>query len=279
MREERTDSGRQNGGRTPSGAQTCPVKGVHPVVRMIVGTAERLADGDVSVFIVGERGSGRELLARYLHHVGRGDDAPFVRIDCSEASTTRLERELFEAGGGLARAAGGTLFLDDLGALPLDMQDQLLAARRGAARVARVVASCAADAANECRLGRVSEGLLRQLAPVELVMPSLRQRRADILLLVEHFLDLYVARHGVPSCRIENDALVNIWQYDWPGNVRELESVIERVVVLCRSGVVRTADLPPHVRLGGAAHRPTAPASTRFSAPHAAGPTLRPLSS
>ena len=85
------------------------------------------------------------------------------------------------------------------------------------------------------------------LALVEIPVPALRQRRSDIPVLVEHFLALYATRHGVGSRRIETEAMVQLWQYDWPGNVRELESVIERVVVLSRSGVIRAADLPRHI--------------------------------
>jgi DNA-binding NtrC family response regulator len=254
----------------------CPVIGSHPVVRAIVAAAERLANDPVAVLIIGERGAGKELLARHLHQAGRDPDAAFVRVDCAEGSTARLEQMLFGPAGGVERAADGALFLDDLGALPLDLQERLLAALEGAATRPRVVASCGCDADQEVRLGRLSSPLRRFLDPIELLVPSLRQRRADIPLLVEHFLATYIARHGAAPCRIDNEALVHLWQYDWPGNVRELESVIERVVVLCRSGVVRTVDLPPNILTAvvGTRSTPVSPALT----PPSAAPSLRHLS-
>jgi DNA-binding NtrC family response regulator len=262
-------------GATPLDAHMeCPVKGSHPVVRVIVAAAERLAHDRTAVFVIGERGAGKELLARHLHQAGSGE-APFVRIDCAEESFVRLEQTLFGRGGGLERAVDGTLFLDDIGALPIELQERLLAGLEATEAQPRVVASCGHEADEEVRLGRLSAALRRYLDPVELVVPSLRQRRADIPVLVEHFLATYTARHGTPPCRIDNEALVHLWQYDWPGNVRELASVIERVVVLCRSGVVRTADLPPQLFNAAAGAHPGTPMA---AAPHAAGPGLRPLS-
>ncbi len=255
----------------------CPVKGSHPVIRVIVAAAERLAQDRVAVFVIGERGAGKELLARHLHEYGRGDAAPFVRVDCAESSLARLEQMLFAPGGGFERAAAGTLFLDDLGALTLDLQERLLDRLAETLDEPRIVASCTAEADDEVRLGRLSNQLRRYLAPVELVVPSLRQRRADIPILVEHFLATYVERHGVAACRIDNDALVQLWKYDWPGNVRELESVIERVVVLCRSGVVRSADLPPQIFNSARADVRGAPPAAPLSS-FGAGPGLRPHS-
>ncbi|MDX2168628.1 MAG: sigma 54-interacting transcriptional regulator [Deltaproteobacteria bacterium] len=270
----RTQAEETNGGSRSNVRMECPVKGAHPVVRVIVAAAERLARDQVAVFVIGERGCGKELLARHLHDCGRPAGAPFVRIDCAEASFGRLEDGLFGRAGGLERAVGGTLFLDDLGALPLELQDRLLAGLEGAAAPPRIVAACASEAEQEERLGRLSAALRRFLDPVELVVPALRQRRADIPLLVEHFLATYAAQHGTPPVRIDNEALVQLWRYDWPGNVRELASVIERVVVLCRSGVVRTADLPPQIFSAACAAAAPPPPS---SAP-SAGPGLRPLS-
>ncbi|MEO8605911.1 MAG: sigma 54-interacting transcriptional regulator [bacterium] len=251
------------------------IKGSHPVVRAIVSAAERLASSQVAILIIGERGTGKELLARHLHLVGSGPEAPFVRIDCNEGSLVRLEQTLFDRAAGVERAHGGTLFLDELGALPLDLQERLLAALEGGPSRPRVVASCANEADDECRLGRLSDALRRHLDPVELLVPSLRQRRADIPVLVEHFLTTYAERHGIGACRFDTDALVHLWQYDWPGNVRELENVVERVVVLCRTGLIRTADLPPQVLSAICTPRAIAP-RPRVTTTITAGPVLRP---
>lgn len=246
----------------------CAIKGSHPVIRVIVAAAERLAHRPTPILIIGEPGTGRELLARHVHRCGNLPDASFVRIGPGEASAARLENAV-------VRAGGGTLFVDDLSGLSPDLQEVLLdALQRATMPSPRLIASSALDAAEGRRQGRLSAALLRHLDPVELAVPALRQRRADIPVLVEHFLRTYVDRHVLPPCRIEGEALVQLWGYDWPGNVRELESVIERVAVLCRSGVVRRADLPATLRDGGQFGGPTGPQAPRAAATNG-GPTLR----
>jgi len=236
--------------------ETCSIRGSHPVIQSILAAAERIATTDVGVLIVGEKGTGKELLARYIHAVSPRGSQPFVRFDCQDGALLRGGRDLagalahdggsngFEAGP-LARARGGTLFLDHISALSVDQQERLLAAvlskTNGQGDVRLVAARDPTDAVPACL---TTAGL----PLVEIPLPALRQRRSDIPVLVEHFLALYAARHGVAACRIDTEAMVQLWQYDWPGNVRELESVVERVVVLSRSGVVHVTDLPPHIR-------------------------------
>lgn len=229
------------------------IHGSHPVILSILSAAERIATTDVCVLIIGEKGTGKELLARYIHGSSTRSQQPFVRIDCQELANERLGARLSGAlaqDGNLTlpealceRARGGTLFLDHLSAFVPEAQGRLLSwlFDRAASTHMRLLA--ARDP------GEALTGCLAAmgLALVEIPVPALRQRRSDIPLLVEHFLQLYVARHAVPPRRIETEAMVQLWQYDWPGNVRELESVIERVVVLSRSGVIRTADLPAHI--------------------------------
>jgi DNA-binding NtrC family response regulator len=224
--------------------------GEHPVVRAILGAAEPLARSGRAVAVVGERGTGKELFARHMHAAAGLSEEHFVRVDCAESSPDRLAHELFEREGGWRRAAAGTVLLDDLPSLPLDLQQRLLAdlcrahGVNGSARTPRLVASLTQEMTQECVVGHLDAALIAHLQPVEIVLPALRQRRCDIPLLVQHFLSLYAERHGVPPPAIETEALVQLWQYDWPGNVRELESLVERVVVLCRRGVIRSADLP-----------------------------------
>jgi two-component system NtrC family response regulator len=231
------------------------IRGSHPVMRSILSAAERIAGTDVCVLIVGEKGTGKDLLARYIHAASPRADGPFVRVDCQELgavrSGTTMSGALAQdvAGGGMAhalseRARGGTLFLDQISALGNELQARLLSALHGESGVASDVRMLAsrdpADALPSCLAAA-------GLALVEIPVPPLRQRRSDIPLLVEHFLELYVTRHGVPPRRIDTEAMVQLWQYDWPGNVRELENLVERVVVLNRGGVIRAADLPRHV--------------------------------
>jgi two-component system response regulator HydG len=253
------------------------IVGTHPIVRAIADAAERLARSGHAVFVIGERGTGKELFARQLHAAGQRPDEHFVRVDCAEPSEQRLEHELFERERGWERASGGTLLLDDLPSLSLELQRRLLESLRQASanarRAAQLVASMDQEIALQRRSGRLDGELIDHLCPVEVTLPALRQRRSDIPVLVEHFLALYAARNGVPDCVIETEALVHLWQYDWPGNVRELESVIERVVVLCPRGVVRSTDLPAGIRTGAGERGP----SCRTAAPPTGGvgPQLR----
>lgn len=249
------------------------IVGTHPVVRALRRALEALAHAPVSVAISGEPGTGKDLFASTLHHAGGGDD--LQRIDCSD-DPTRLEARF----GRLFAELGSqplTLLLDQLPMLPLDLQGQMSAhLAQLCGRQGRIVVSLHAPLTDERRRGRLSGALLRQLQPmIEIQIPALRERRADIPLLVEHFLARYGAHHECPPCRVENDALVRLWQYDWPGNIRELEAVLERAVVLCRDGVIRARNLPPHVAGSG-------PASTlgdtrgRSAVPRALPPALRP---
>jgi two-component system response regulator HydG len=259
--------------------QAYEILGTHPLVRAIADAAERLARSRTAVAVVGERGTGKELLARYLHASTDRSPDTFVRIDCCEGSQRRLEHELFERDGGWRRASHGTLLLDELPSLPIELQLRLRDSLReaGAPRERhhqQIVATLTREVTAEMRAGRLAEELVASLQPVEIVLPALRQRRVDVPLLVQHFLGLYGARHGVGHCQIETEALVYLWQYDWPGNVRELESVIERVVVLCPHGVIRVGDLPAAVRTRSVRGPGGAPTPPR--AGNGAGPQLRP---
>jgi len=231
--------------------EICTIRGSHPVIRAILSAAEQIAATDVCALIIGEKGTGKELLARHIHAVSPRAAGPFVRVDCQDLVLLRGGRDLraaldtsSEAGtvaALLERAHGGTLFLDQLAALSTELQARLLSALLGCAVDVRLLA--ARDPLETGASCLAAAGL----ALVEIPVPALRQRRSDIPVLVEHFLELYARRHGVGVRRIETEAMVLLWQYDWPGNVRELESVVERVVVLSRSGIIRPADLPPHI--------------------------------
>jgi DNA-binding NtrC family response regulator len=236
--------------------ESCSIRGSHPVIQSILAAAERIAGTDVGVLIVGEKGTGKELLARYIHTASPRARGPFLRFDCQDATAMRNGHDLTIAlaqddgvsGIGAAlldRARGGTLFLDHISALQADLQERLLSALLGddigQSDFRLVAARDPTDAVPACL---TTAGL----ALVEIPLPALRQRRSDIPVLVDHFLALYATRHEVGLCHVDTEAMVQLWQYDWPGNVRELESVIERVVVLSRSGVVRVADLPAHIR-------------------------------
>jgi DNA-binding NtrC family response regulator len=216
--------------------------------------ANSLASSRASVVIYGERGTGKELLARHLHD--QSGEGPFVRVDCADAAALG---ERWQSGedarlDGVVRAVGpGTLFLDEVNSLGPAAQERWLAAFRGVAgrlqhRGPRLIASVA-DEWGSARTRSISERFRGHFAAVEVVLPALRHRRSDILQLVQHFIAAFSARHGIRLCDIEPEALVRLWRYDWPGNLHELESVVERMVVLGRGQLIRAADLPAHVRL------------------------------
>ncbi len=242
-------------GRPTQGMENGSIRGSHPVVLKIVAAAEKIAATDVGVLIVGEKGTGKELLARFVHDMSSRANGPFLRIDCQDLAghwdgtvvTGKLSPQLEDDGIGLdilERARGGTLFLDHISAFGPELQARLLTSIVGGSVAQIDVRLVAAREPTELLPSCLA---VAALALVEIPLPALRHRRSDIPLLVEHFLDLYAVRHDVGPCHIERDAMVQLWQYDWPGNIRELEALIERVVVLSRGGAIRMSDLPPHV--------------------------------
>ena len=241
------------------------IRGAHPVIRAIVSVAARIAASDVNAVILGEHGTGKELLARHIHQKGREPEAAFVRLDCQDLATRAVAIDLCNSaigngsgtgaiGGALERARGGTLFVDRLESFDTDRQFQLLSTvlTYAASEHLRLLAAADLNGA-----GRSSAAV--DLGLVEIQVPALRQRRSDIPVLVRYFLDLYADRHGVSAQRVETAAMVALWQYDWPGNVRELESVVERIVVLGRGEVIYCRDLPPHIAALGQYRAPDPP--------------------
>jgi two-component system NtrC family response regulator len=244
-----------------------------PLLR-VLEMASRVAQHDSTVLIRGETGTGKELLARAIHHNSRRRSKPFVTINCGAIPKELLESELFghtrgafsgayiAKAGKIEMADGGTLFLDEVGELPLEMQVKLLRLLQqgevdkiGATGVSvvdvRVIAATHRDLLAMIEDGGFREDLYYRLAVVPLVLPPLRERREDIPELVQHLFRKVKERHGLPALRLSaavNSALAG---YRWPGNVRELENVIERMVVLAAGEEVTAADLPPEI--GGAA--------------------------
>ncbi len=242
---------------------------------VVLSTIARVAPTPVSVLLLGESGTGKELVARALHAASPRASGPFVAVNAAALSPTLLESELFghERGaftgaerprsGRFEAASGGTLFLDEVGDLPPEVQVKLLRVlqERAVERVGsnralpidvRLVSATHRDLPIEVREGRFREDLYYRLAVVSVEIPPLRRRRADIPLLVEHFVER-LGRAGVPARRFSREAMDRLVRYDYPGNVRELENVVQRSLVLARGEVVSTADLPPSVRAAGAA--------------------------
>jgi len=241
--------------------------GRHPRMQDVYKTIGRVAGSDVTVLLRGESGTGKELVASAIHHYSRRAGRPFVAVSCAAIPTTLLESEMFghERGaftdakerrlGKLELAHGGTLYLDEIGDMPVELQTKLLRAlqERTIERLGgqdpirvdvRVLAATNRDLEALMKDGRFREDLYYRLNVVTMSLPPLRERRRDIPLLVEHFLAKYAAELGERG--VAPEALDRLVGYDWPGNARELENVIQRAMVMATSGVI----LPEHLPIG-----------------------------
>jgi len=258
---------------TPLRADTPPVLvGRAPRIRQILHLIERLGRSKSPVLILGETGTGKEVVARAIHRAG--PQGPFVPIDCSALVGPLMESELFghtkgaftgasTTKVGLVEAAnGGTAFFDEIGELPLDLQGKLLrllqekeyrpvgSVERREANF-RVVAATNRDLAHEVEKGRFRRDLYYRLNVVTLRLPPLRERKEDIPAFVEHFLKLHGSNYS-----ISGECLDAMMSYAWPGNVRELENCIQRMVAMNSGPLLHTADLPSalhtHLEAGNA---------------------------
>jgi DNA-binding NtrC family response regulator len=235
-------------------------------MREIFGLFERVAPTELSVVIIGDTGTGKELAARAIHAKSHRSDRPFVVVDCGAVSQTLVESELFghERGaytgadraraGAFELADGGTIFLDELGDLPPPLQPKLLRAleqrevkRLGAARPiavdVRVIAATNRDLRAQVLSGKFREDLYYRLAEVVALLPPLRDRREDIPALAKLFLDAQ-ARQGGTARELSPELVSVLESRPWPGNVRELRNVIRRACVLARSEILHPEDLP-----------------------------------
>ncbi|PYM06995.1 MAG: nitrogen regulation protein NR(I) [Candidatus Rokuibacteriota bacterium] len=241
--------------------------GRHSRMQEIYKAIGRIAASDVTVLLRGESGTGKELVARAIHHYSRRAGRPFVAVSCAAIPATLLESELFghERGaftdakerklGKFELAHGGTMFLDEVGDMPPELQTKLLRAlqERSFERVGgqepirvdvRILAATNRELEALIKEGKFRDDLYYRLNVVELPLPPLRERRRDIPLLVDHFLAKYADDLGVRI--VAPEALDRLVGYEWPGNVRELENVIQRAMVMATGGVI----LPEHLPIG-----------------------------
>ena len=233
----------------------------------------KVAQSSHPVLILGESGTGKELVARTIHAFGPNAAKPFLPVDCGSLVPTLIESELFgyvkgaftganrSKDGLLVSAEGGTVFLDEIGELPLDLQAKLLRALQesevrpvGAThRVpikARIVAATNRDLAAMVEKGAFRKDLFYRLNVVNLRLPALRDRSEDIPLLAAHFLDRISREHG-SKFTLSDEALRTMMRYDWPGNVRELEHAVERACALSSGPVLHLGDLPTQLQQQG----------------------------
>jgi DNA-binding NtrC family response regulator len=236
------------------------------VIQDVIAKAERVAETKSTVLIMGETGTGKELLARAIHDHSAQRSMPLIKVNCAAIPDTLLESELFghvrgaftgaatNKKGKFALADGGTIFLDEIGTMSPSLQAKLLRVLQerefeplGAERTqrvdVRVIAATNRDIKRLVEDGRFLEDLFYRLNVIPLVLPPLRERREDIPVLVEHFLRKHAHRSGRKIEEIREEALARLNAYDWPGNVRELENTIERAVVLSGGPVIEARDI------------------------------------
>lgn len=244
---------------------------------------EQVADTDATVLIEGETGTGKELVARAIHHLSGRSSGPFVAVNCSALPETLLESELFghvkgaftgamrDKRGRFEAAEGGTIFLDEIGDVSPAIQIKLLRVlqERTIERVGderpinvdiRVMSATNRPLLNLVKLGTFRIDLFYRLRVIPINLPALRARRDDIPLLARHFIDRFSASTGRRIEGLSPAALAVLFDHDWPGNVRELENVIEYAFVKARAGHIEPEHLPPEVRNAQAS--PEAPQTT-----------------
>jgi len=244
-----------------SGRKFEQIIGDSPALETVLAQVERVAPTDSTVLILGETGTGKELIARAIHNISPRCGRPFIKLNCSAIPFDLLESELFghEKGaftGAIAQKIGrfeladtGTLFLDEIGDIPLALQPKLLRVlqeqefeRVGSGRTHRVsvrlLAATHRDLAEMVNAKEFRGDLYYRLNVFPVVLPPLRERRQDIPQLVFHFVEIFARRMGKEVNRIPNETLDAFIAYSWPGNVRELQNLIERAVILSNDGVL-----------------------------------------
>jgi DNA-binding NtrC family response regulator len=244
--------------------------GSSPTMQAIFKQMEKIVQTDSTVLILGESGTGKELVASAVHYNSARKEKPFIAINCGAIPGELLESELFghvkgaftgagsDKAGKFEAAEGGTIFLDEIGTMPMQLQMKLLRVlqereveRIGSSRKirlnVRIISATNADLAEMVKTREFREDLFYRLNVIPLHLPPLRERREDIPLLVKHFLKKSCEAQNHPPCTLCGEAAAALQQYDWPGNVRELENVIERAVALVEGESIGLHDLPTQI--------------------------------
>lgn len=237
-------------------------------LRQVYEQVTQVARTNTTVLLRGESGTGKELIAHAIHYNSLRASKPFIKVSCAALPETLIESELFgyEKGaftdaqklkkGRFELAEGGTLFLDEIGELSLSTQIKLLRVlqqrefeRLGGTQTikanVRLIAATNKDLEQAMSAGQFREDLYYRLNVFTIFMPALRERKSDVLLLADHFLEKYAREHGKSIRRISTPAIDMLTSYHWPGNVRELENIMERAVIVCDSNVIHGHHLPP----------------------------------
>ena len=259
------------------------ILGSAPGIQRVLETIASVADTDANVLIIGESGTGKELIANALHEKSSRREGPFVKINCAALPKDLIESELFghvkgaftgastDKSGLLEEAHRGSLLLDEITEMPLDLQAKLLRVledrtvrRLGGAKTVpvdfRLICSTNREPDVALREGRLRQDLYFRINTVTVALPSLRDRTGDIPLLAKSFLERFRAKHGREVETIDPEAYRRLLSYAWPGNIRELEHAIERAVLVARGREISLADLPEPLQVdpspGGSAPPP-----------------------
>lgn len=240
-------------------------------IQKVLDFIQKAATSDAPVLISGETGTGKELVARAIHNIGPHARNPFIPVDCSTLTLSLIESELFghvrgaftgatyTTRGLLEAASGGTAFLDEISDLPLKFQSKLLRALQekkvrpvgGISSLdfnARIIAATNQNLEAAICEGSFRRDLYYRLKVLTVELPPLRERREDIGLLAEHFLQTLCEEQADKHFELSMEAFECLVAYDWPGNIRELENCIRRIVALCPASIIRAEDLPPEIR-------------------------------
>jgi DNA-binding NtrC family response regulator len=261
-------------GRLAASERQASIVGEAPATRALLELVERVAPASASVVIQGPSGAGKEAVGRMVHDRSPRRGGPFLAVNCAAMPAPLIEAELFghERGaftgarerrpGLLEMASGGTLLLDEVADLPLEVQGKFLRVleERRVRRLGgqteieldvRILSATHHDLRDEVRRGRFRGDLYFRLAVFTIEVPPLSERLDDVPLLVRHFAARLAAEAGRPPPEVEADALQRMREHAWPGNVRELRNVVERALILGDGRSIRTADLPPELARGG----------------------------
>jgi DNA-binding NtrC family response regulator len=250
------------------------IVGASPAMRKVMDLVEKVAPSKASVVITGQSGTGKEMVARAIHQLSPRKDKPFIAINCSAIPAGLMESEMFghERGaftgadqrrlGSWELADGGTLFLDEVGEIPIELQAKFLRVleeerlRRlgGKSEISvdvRVISATNRDLKEEIKGGGFREDLYFRLNVFHIPLAPLKERREDISLLVQHFIDRFSREGGKRMKGISPQALKLLQDYAWPGNIRELRNTLERGVILCGPGIIDVEHLPAELSTGG----------------------------
>ncbi|MDD5687856.1 MAG: sigma-54 dependent transcriptional regulator [Elusimicrobia bacterium] len=241
-------------------------------ITKVFNMISEVSNNDSTILITGESGTGKELIARAIHNKGSRKDKPFIAVDCASIPENLVESELFghEKGaftdattqriGRFELSSGGTLFLDEIGNLKLDIQSKILRVleereiqRIGSSKIikidSRIISATNVDLKKAVKAGQFREDLYYRLNVIPIFAPALRERKEDIPMLVDYFIDLYNKEFNKKVSGVSEEAVAYLSNYDWPGNVRELRNVMERLIALSKENIISHKRLPVDILL------------------------------